>query len=138
MTTPLTRRRHDAAHDRDVNIARIADALEALVDLATGLAPALDAVLDAVATMPVYTEPDEGDERTQDPGPDDAPASPEDATEWRPVKGGRAMLPRIAAPPVEVVVDRLYADRGVLLATVVSEDGRGATVLAGILGEPRS
>lgn len=121
----LTERRLEAALDRDVNVARIADALERIADV-----------------LEVYREPDtgedEGDERTQDPGPDDAPASPED---WAPRKGGRALLPLVNGPVgielVPVVVDRLYVSEGVLMAHVVTEDGLTATRPAASLSEPR-
>lgn len=95
-----------AAADRDLNVARIADALERIADL--------------VATL-LEPEPSP-DEREQTDGPDDAPASPEDAAAWRPVKGGRAALYGYGTPR-EVVVDRIYRSEGVDVAVIVDEDG---------------
>lgn len=87
-------------------VARIADALERIADAFE------------TALMP---EPSP-DEREQDLGPDDAPASPEDAAAWRPVKGGRAALYGYGTPR-EVVVDRIYRSEGVDVAVIVDEDG---------------
>lgn len=114
-------RRRAATRDRDLNVARIADALERIADL--------------IATL---LEPEtREDEREQDPGPDDAPASPEDAAAWRPVKGGRALLLHpYADDPVPVVVDRLYVSEGIEVAHVVTEDGASANVTASRLREP--
>ncbi len=122
MTTELTRRRREAALDADLNVARIADALEAI-------AAAVGALL----------EPEPGDERKQDDGPDDAPSSPEDAAAWRPVRGGRAFLDLNGRGwPGLVVVDRLYQSEGADIAVAVAENGAGYTVAAGYLSEPRS
>ena len=99
-------RRRAAYENRDLNVERIADALERIADAFE------------TALMP---EPSP-DEREQDPGPDDAPASPEDAAEWRFVKGGRATLYG-CGDPRQVVVDRIYRSEDVDVAVIIDEDG---------------
>lgn len=121
MTIPFDQAHRQAALERDLNVARIADALERIADRLTD------------ALMPDTREDEEAE---REPGPDDAPASPEDATAWRPVKGGRALLD--VDGPLEVVVDRIYRSEGVDMAVVVDELGATFTTPATNLREPRS
>lgn len=124
--TELTDRRREAALDRDLNVARIADALERLGDL--------------VALL-LEPEPRE-DERENPDDPDTLPAQPEDTKAWRPVKGGRAVLReatgRGSVEETPVAIDRLYESEGILVAVVVDETGKAATVPASILRKPRA
>lgn len=111
----LTERRLEAALDRDVNVARIADALERIADR---LADVL---------MPDTREYDD-DERTQDPGPDDAPASPED---WAPVPGAWAFR---TPDRCLVSVVRVFHSEGLTWARVIEEKtGRDIVVSVGAL-----
>jgi hypothetical protein len=115
--TELHDRRREAALDADLNVSRIADALERLGDL-----------------VALLLEPEPGEEREQDPSPDDAPASPEDAEAWRPEVGKPARLYGFGDPR-EVMVDRLYTSEGVALALIL-EDEKTYRVAASTLRAP--
>lgn len=131
--------RREAALDADLNVARIADALDLLATRHASLMLALVAAVERFAAL--LAEPEPGDERTGEPDPeppiDAAPA-------WAPVKGGRAWLPFGAVDAVLagnagelVTVDRLYESEGTVVAHVVTEDGDAWTLPASSLEPPR-
>lgn len=124
--------RREAALDADLNVGRIADALEgirALLSAGLTLRGSTNAALDRLADL-LEPEP-EPDERTGEPEPDE----PIDAApEWAPVKGGRASL---RFDLRAFVVDRIFESEGETWAHVVDESGEGLTVPLDALEPPR-
>lgn len=127
--------RREAALDADLNVGRIADALEgirALLSAGLTLRGSTNAALDRLADL-LEPEP-EPDERTGEPDPeppiDAAPA-------WAPVKGGRAILQHFDGKREPVVVDRLFESEGETWAVAVDAEGEGRTVHVSHLEPPR-
>lgn len=128
----LEAQRREAALDADLNVARIADAFDLLVERHSSLMLALVAAVDRLADL-LEPEP-EPDERTGEPEPDE----PIDAApEWAPVKGGRALLPDVDGTREAVVVDRIFESEGEVWALVVMESGLEFRVRLDILEPPR-
>lgn len=122
--------RREAALDADLNVARIADAFDLLVERHSSLMLALVAAVERFAALLAEPEP-EPDERTGEPEPDE----PIDAApEWEPVKGGRASL---RFDLRAFVVDRIFESEGETWAHVVDESGEGLTVPLSALEPPR-
>lgn len=124
--------RREAALDADLNVGRIADALEgirALLSAGLTLRGSTNAALDRLADL-LEPEP-EPDERTGEPDPE----PPIDAAlAWAPVKGGRA---RLRFDPRVRVIDRVFESEGETWAVVVDESGAGLTVPLDALEPPR-
>lgn len=130
----LEAQRREAALDADLNVARIADALEgirALLSAGLTLRGSTNAALDRLADL-LEPEP-EPDERTGEPDPE-PPIDEAGRGDWRPSKGGRAWLPEADE---DVVVDRVFASEGEVWAQVVAESGEARTLSVSRLWPPR-
>lgn len=129
----LEAQRREAALDADLNVARIADAFDLLVERHSSLMLALVAAVERFAALLAEPEP-EPDERTGEPDPE---PPIDEADPWAPVKGGRALLPNVDGTREAVVVDRIFESEGEVWAVVVIESGLECRVRLDILEPPR-